>query len=201
MWVPNPRMGEIMLAKKRKLALVAAVLVAVPTAGIAYAAIPSSDGVIQSCYDSGGNVKVVSALPCPKGYTALAWNQTGPQGSTGPQGPKGDIGATGPAGPAGPQGAVGPQGPKGDTGATGLTGLTGPQGPKGDIGATGLTGPQGPRGDPGATGAPGAPGPQGPAGPGLAFAKLAAGQQDDFDISGLGVVYIGCGPGGVEARN
>ena len=32
-------------------------------------------GVIQGCYDSGGNVKVVAALPCPKGYTALQWNQ------------------------------------------------------------------------------------------------------------------------------
>ena len=93
-----------MLGKHRKLALVGAVLVAVPTAGIAYAAIPGSNGVIQSCYNRGGNIKVVSALPCPKGWTPLAWNQTGPRGpigATGPQGPKGDTGATGAAGTEG----------------------------------------------------------------------------------------------------
>ncbi len=57
-------------------------------------------GVIQGCYDSGGNVKVVAALPCPKGYTALQWNQTGPTGGTGPTGASGATGATGPRGPA-----------------------------------------------------------------------------------------------------
>jgi hypothetical protein len=43
--------------------------------GIAWAAIPGDGGVIQGCYDSGGNLKVVSAPPCPKGYTPLAWNE------------------------------------------------------------------------------------------------------------------------------
>lgn len=168
-----------MLSRIRKLALVGAVMIALPSAGIAYAAIPGSNGVIQGCYDSGGNVKVVSELPCPKSWTPLAWNQTGPQGPVGATGPQGPIGATG------------PQGPKGDTGATGATG---PQG------ATGATGAQGPKGDTGATGATGATGPQGPAGPGLSFEKLAAGAQNDFDIAGVGTVYLGCGPGGVSAN-
>jgi hypothetical protein len=38
---------------------------------------------------------------CPRGYTALSWNITGPRGATGPRGPRG---ATGPAGPQGPAG-------------------------------------------------------------------------------------------------
>ncbi|HXY17678.1 MAG TPA: hypothetical protein VEH79_05890 [Gaiellaceae bacterium] len=48
--------------------------------GITYAAgrIPGANGVIQGCYDSGGNLKVVASLPCPKRYTPLAWNQLGP---------------------------------------------------------------------------------------------------------------------------
>jgi hypothetical protein len=65
---------------------------------------------------------------CPKGTTAISWNQQGPAG---------------PAGPAGPPGATGPAGPKGDTGSQG------PAGPKGDVG------PAGPAGPPGAPGAPG----------------------------------------------
>ena len=53
--------------------------------GIAWAAIPAvPGGVIQGCYDAGGNVKVVSALPCPKGFTPFQWNQQGPPGDTGP---------------------------------------------------------------------------------------------------------------------
>ncbi len=79
-------------------------------------------GVIQGCYDSGGNVKVVAALPCPKGFTALSWNQTGPTG------PMGATGATGATGAAGPTGATGVTGAAGATGATGVTGATGPAG-------------------------------------------------------------------------
>jgi Collagen triple helix repeat (20 copies) len=47
---------------------------------------------------------------CPRGYTPLSWNITGPRGPAGPAGPKG---ATGPQGPAGPPGAAGSQGPAG----------------------------------------------------------------------------------------
>ena len=84
--------------------VIPAVLVAGLAVGaIAYATIPNSN-VIQGCYDSGGNVKVVQALPCPKGYTPLAWNQQGPpgiNGSNGTPGAKGDKGDKGdPGAPA-----------------------------------------------------------------------------------------------------
>jgi hypothetical protein len=54
--------------------------------GVAWAAIPDSGGAIQGCYNSGGNIKVVSELPCPKGYTSLPWNQQGPKGDPGTDG-------------------------------------------------------------------------------------------------------------------
>jgi hypothetical protein len=54
--------------------------------GVAWAAIPDSDGVIQGCYNSGGNLKVVPELPCPKGWTSLPWNQQGPKGVPGADG-------------------------------------------------------------------------------------------------------------------
>src|SRR5271169_1902669 len=93
------------------------------TAFAAVSSIPDSSGVIHGCYDSGGNMKVIDTSvtsTCPKGYTSLNWNQTGPQGPTGPQGATGLTGATG------PQGAAGPQGPQGPQGATGATGPAGP---------------------------------------------------------------------------
>jgi len=66
---------------------------------------PDSAGVIHGCFKPTNNGSVSplgvvdTTLPggtCPKGQTALSWNQTGPQGPTGP------------AGPAGPQGPAGP---------------------------------------------------------------------------------------------
>ena len=79
------------------IAMAGALLVA---GGVAYATI--GDGVvIQGCYDSGGNLKVVAAPPCPKGYTALQWNEQGPSGPAGPTGAKGDKGDTYPLALAG----------------------------------------------------------------------------------------------------
>ena len=57
--------------------LLAGALMAV-VGGVAWAAIPGPGGVIQGCYDGGGNLKVVEQLPCPKGFKPLAWNQAGP---------------------------------------------------------------------------------------------------------------------------
>lgn len=54
--------------------------------GVAWAAIPDSGGVIQGCYNNGGNLKVVDELPCPKGWTSLPWNQEGPKGDPGTDG-------------------------------------------------------------------------------------------------------------------
>jgi len=127
----------------RRLALVA--VLALVGAGIGYAAIPDSSGVIHGCYSTKtGALRVIdSSAKCANAEIALNWNQ---------QGPKGDPGATG------PQGAVGPAGPKGDTGATGPQGAAGAQGPAGLKGDPGTTGAQGPKGD---TGAAGPQGPQG----------------------------------------
>jgi hypothetical protein len=79
----------------------------------------SSSGVISGCYTNaeinGSHVIVLQdqGTTCPKGTTAVSWNQAGPAGATGPQGPAGPAGNTGPAGsqgPAGPTGATGPAG-------------------------------------------------------------------------------------------
>jgi hypothetical protein len=93
--------------------IVAAGCVAV---AIAYGAIPGAGAVIQGCYDSGGNLKVVNALPCPKSYTALSWNQ---------QGVKGDTGATGATGKDGINGINGVDGTNGTDGTNGAPGAAG----------------------------------------------------------------------------
>jgi hypothetical protein len=74
----------------RKFAIAGAVLLLL-TAGVAYASIPGPDGVIHGCYKNnnpaqGALLAIDSAASCPSGYTALNWNQTGPQGPTGPPG-------------------------------------------------------------------------------------------------------------------
>jgi microcystin-dependent protein len=61
-------------------AVVSALAASAVAGGVAWASIPGDGGVIQGCYDSGGNVKVVEALPCPRGYTPLQWNQRGEPG-------------------------------------------------------------------------------------------------------------------------
>ncbi|MEI8334878.1 MAG: hypothetical protein WCH74_13660 [Chloroflexota bacterium] len=100
------------------LSLLAAVVSLILVSGVALAAsIPGPDGVIHGCYDKQGDVKVVASRLCPRGSTALDWNQTGPPGPRGPQGA---------AGPRGLQGATGATGATGETGETGATGATGP---------------------------------------------------------------------------
>jgi collagen triple helix repeat protein len=126
-------------------------VLALMVAGIAYAAIPDSSGVIHGCYSTkNGALRVIdSAAKCGTGEIALNWNQ---------KGAKGDTGAAGPAGPQGQAGVAGPQGPAGPKGATGAAGPAGQPGPQGAQGRTGATGPQGPQGDAGPAG------PQGPSG-------------------------------------
>ena len=79
--------------------LIAAVS-ALAVAGIAYATVPDSGGVIHGCYASkDGALRVIdtgAGGACdPKKETALNWSQTGPTGATGPQGPTGPTGPTG----------------------------------------------------------------------------------------------------------
>jgi hypothetical protein len=63
--------------------------------GVAFAAIPDSNGTIHACFQkNGGAVRVVeSAAECRSAEQALAWNQRGPQGATGATGPQGIPGS------------------------------------------------------------------------------------------------------------
>jgi hypothetical protein len=79
-------------------ALIAAVSM-LAVAGIAYATIPDSGGVIHGCYTTkDGSLRVIdpgAGGACDaKKETALDWNQTGPTGATGPQGPTGPTGTS-----------------------------------------------------------------------------------------------------------
>jgi Collagen triple helix repeat (20 copies) len=111
-------------------------------AGIAFAAIPGTDGVIHGCYKAqNGQLRLVdSASDCRPSELSISWNQQGPQGIQGPPGPKGEQGDPGIQGPPGPPGA------KGEQGDPGIQGPPGPPGPKGDKGDTGDQGPPGPSG-------------------------------------------------------
>jgi hypothetical protein len=67
------------------------------TAFAVSSSIPDSAGVVHGCYDSGGNVKVIDTsvtTTCPKGYTSLNWNQTGPAGKDGKDGTNGTAGSS-----------------------------------------------------------------------------------------------------------
>ncbi len=76
-------------------AVVGGAIVMVLAGGVAWAAIPAvPGGVIQGCYDSGGNVKVVETLSCPAKYTPFQWNQQGPAGTNGTNGTNGHDGAS-----------------------------------------------------------------------------------------------------------
>ena len=135
----------------RRLSLIGLVVgIGVAVGGIAYAAIPDSNGVIHACYNSDSGAlrvfgKSKDLQQCNASEKALDWSQTGATGqigATGPTGPSGSIGATGATGPTGAtgQGATGATGPTGATGQTGATGATGPSGP---VFATGLVAPNG----------------------------------------------------------
>src|SRR5580704_4035780 len=178
---------EMHMFSKRAGIISGLVALALTGAGVAGAAIassgPVSSGVISGCYTNqalnGSHVFVLqdAGTACPKGTTAISWNQTGPAGAAGPAGPAGAIGAAGPAGPPGASMVTSVAVPttspctNGDTDvdltdgevytctASAWTDSTQSiQGPAGATGATGATGPPGP------AGAAGAAGPQGPPG-------------------------------------
>jgi hypothetical protein len=93
----------------------ATALILAAGAGVATAATMSSpspvdsSGVIHGCWTNaeinGSHFFVLqdAGTSCPKGTTAISWNQQGPAGPTGPAGPAGPTGAAGPttAGPGG----------------------------------------------------------------------------------------------------
>lgn len=102
------------MIRLRTLGLFAAgVTVAVISGGLALAAgvtLPfTADGnSIAGCYAAGGALKVrtPSEPVCPKGFTPIEWNVTGPQGAQGPAGPQGPQGPAGPTGPPGPAATI-----------------------------------------------------------------------------------------------
>ena len=110
---PEPRDGG--LSNRAILwALIAAIVLALVTAGIGVIALTSSPDAVS-----------------------------GPQGPAGLQGATGAQGVQGVPGQQGLQGNPGPTGPAGPTGATGLTGKQGSPGPAGPAGAQGAPGPAG----------------------------------------------------------
>jgi hypothetical protein len=163
----KPRLSRRLLAVSGAMALLGATVgVAVGTSGLI-----GSDRVIHGCYNSDGNLKVISpSEKCPKGWAAIEWNQQGLQGATGAKGATGAAGSQGVAGPIGPTGAAGAAGTNGTNGVDGLpgndgaAGTTGPAGANGLDGAAGATGPAGADGLPGRDGTNGVDGAQGPKG-------------------------------------
>jgi hypothetical protein len=177
----------------------AATLVAGGGTALAATAGPvSGSGVITGCYTTAGLngshalVLQDAGANCPKGTSAVTWNEQGPAGPAGGTGPAGATGATGPQGPAGPAGATGPQGPPGTSGTNGTNGtsiVTSPGAPTGactngdsdvDLAngevytctasawadtSSSIQGPAGPAGPAGAIGPAGPKGDPGPAGP------------------------------------
>jgi hypothetical protein len=90
------------------LAAAIALAAAFAIVGVAYAAIPSSDGVVQACYKAGLNpsgalrvIDVEAGATCANNEKSLSWSQQGPQGE------KGDQGEQGPPGPQGEPGTSG----------------------------------------------------------------------------------------------
>jgi hypothetical protein len=102
-------------------ALVLAAGASAATAAVMSSGPVDSSGVIHGCWTNaelnGSHVFVLqdAGTTCPKGTTAISWNQTGAQGSAGPVGPAGATGLTGPEGPVGPAGPTGATGPAGPT--------------------------------------------------------------------------------------
>jgi len=81
--------------KLKSVAWAAVVTAAVVLAGgMAFASIPAPDGTINGCRKKAdGSLRVIdSTATCPNGYTALNWNQTGPQGPNGDTGPSNGYG-------------------------------------------------------------------------------------------------------------
>ncbi|MDX6678685.1 MAG: hypothetical protein QOE31_2737 [Solirubrobacteraceae bacterium] len=128
------------LARKGQTAALAA-LGALTIAAAGYAAIPSGDGVIHSCYNASSNpsgqLRVIdqqAGAKCAKNEKALDFNQKGPKGD------KGD--ACLPSDPAcrGPQGLPGADGADGQDGTNGTDGSDGTDGAPGKDGAPGVSG-------------------------------------------------------------
>jgi hypothetical protein len=202
----------------RKALITGAVSVALVAGGTAAgAAIASgpvdSSGVIHGCWTNaainGTHVFVLqdAGTSCPKGTTAISWNQTGPAGPAGATGPAGAIGPAGPAGPVGntgPAGPVGAPGPTGPAGPAGPVGNTGPPGTGATVASLATGNTNCPNGGAsvtdgngntafacnGATGATGPPGPAGPAGTAGGLDSLVGTPCDTADSTNAGTLKV-----------
>lgn len=90
---------------RRPGALVAAAAIVLAGGGVAFAAIPASDGTITACFvKNSGALRVIDAEggeTCRASETQLTWDKSGVPGTQGPQGPQGETGEPGPPGPPG----------------------------------------------------------------------------------------------------
>lgn len=114
-----------MIGGRPVIAAIVCVAAVLTLSGAAYASIPDAGGVIHGCYlPSSGNLSLATSVPatCRTGFTAISWNQTGPQGLQGVQGIPGTNGTNGVDGATGPAGLDGAQGPTGPAGPAGVTG-------------------------------------------------------------------------------
>lgn len=90
--------------QRRTLLLLGTVAVALAT-GVGYAAIPSSSGAVNGCYERiTGILRVIdkeAGKSCKSFETAITWSVQGPTGAPGAIGPKGETGAKGEKGDPG----------------------------------------------------------------------------------------------------
>jgi hypothetical protein len=95
---------------------IASIVVGLSTALVISIPQKANAQVIHACVSHAtGDLKIVAAgAACPRNWSPLSWNVTGPMGLPGQEGPPGPQGVAGPQGPQGgpgPQGQQGPQGP------------------------------------------------------------------------------------------
>ena len=105
------------ITASRRALIVAALGLLALGAGIGWAAVPDSAGVIHGCRNANGGLRIIdteASGACGGGEIPLNWSQSGPAG------PAGSAGAAGPQGPAGAQGPVGPSGSTGGAGSAAL---------------------------------------------------------------------------------
>jgi len=82
-------MKDHLKPRRRIFAFAVVVAVLALAGGIAYAAIPDSNGVIHGCFKTvGGQLRVIdtSTTSCLPSETAISWNQMGPPGTPGVSG-------------------------------------------------------------------------------------------------------------------
>jgi hypothetical protein len=107
------------MSLSRTVAFVASIFLGLPAA-LAQQNIAGTVAIYACKNNLNGDLRIVAAnATCPRGWTLISWNVTGPPGPIGPQGPQGAQGVPGPQGTQGVQGVAGPSGPTGPAGPSG----------------------------------------------------------------------------------